>query len=195
MKRKKMMLLSMVVFSLVVFTGIIFVKTGIVESQTMPFGTNEDVEYSKRLWQVLVKEKLVGPNAIQTLPYEGKPPHGVVLETLVSTVTVNGNTGPAYVKANYGGKDITRSKVANNRQKYLKSVTVMYKREKGYDSDNQDWYWVKYTPDGGLHKNPKGMRLAGRVAKGKKKGCIACHIMAEGDDYLYQNDAAQLDRE
>ena len=58
MKRKKMMLMSMVVFSLVVFTGIIFVKTGIVESQTMPFGTNEDVEYSKRLWQVLVKEKL-----------------------------------------------------------------------------------------------------------------------------------------
>ena len=52
MKRGKMMLLSVVVFSLVVFTGIIFVKTGIVESQNMPFGTNEDVEYSKRLWQV-----------------------------------------------------------------------------------------------------------------------------------------------
>ena len=47
-----MMLMSMVVFSLVVFTGIIFVKTGIVESQNMPFGTNEDVESSKRLWQV-----------------------------------------------------------------------------------------------------------------------------------------------
>ncbi len=195
MKRGKMMLLLVVVFSFVVFTGIIFVKTGIVESQNMPFGTNEDVEYSKRLWQVLVKEKLVGPDAIKTVPYKGQPPHGAVLETLVSTVTVNGNTGPAYVKANYGGKDITRSKVANNRQMYLKAVTVIFKREKGYDSDNKDWYWVKYTPDGGLHKNPKGMRLAGRVAKGMEKGCIACHKKAGGGDYLYNNDAAQLDRE
>ncbi len=31
-------------------------------------------------------------------------------------------------------------------------------------------------------KNPKGMLLAGRVAKGMKKGCIACHTVLGGAD-------------
>jgi hypothetical protein len=37
-------------------------------------------------------------------------------------------------------------------------------------------------------KNPKGMQLAGRVAKDMKGGCISCHLSAEGGDYLYFND-------
>ncbi len=69
----------------------------------------------------------------------------------------------------------------------------MFKRKKGYDSDNQDWFWVKYTPDGNLHKNPMGIPLAGRVAKGMEKGCIACHSGADGGDFLFNNTALQLD--
>ncbi len=30
--------------------------------------------------------------------------------------------------------------------------------------------------------NPKGMKLAGRVAKGMDQGCIACHRSVGGDD-------------
>ena len=63
----------------------------------------------------------------------------------------------------------------------------MFQREDGYDSDNQNWFWAKFTPDGGLDKNPKGMMLAGRVAKGKPKGCIACHTAAPGGDYIFTN--------
>jgi len=61
----------------------------------------------------------------------------------------------------------------------------MFKRENGYDADNKSWFWARYYPDGSLFKNPKGMKLAGRVAKGKKKACIACHVLAPGGDYIY----------
>jgi hypothetical protein len=61
----------------------------------------------------------------------------------------------------------------------------MFRREAGYDPDNNDWFWVKYTPDGGLHTNPKGMKLAGRVAKGMPQGCLACHGARKGTDYQF----------
>ena len=64
----------------------------------------------------------------------------------------------------------------------------MYKRP-GYDPENQDWFWVKYLPDGALDKNPAGMSLAGRVAKGADQGCIACHSGEE--DYLFTTNAIQ----
>ena len=71
------------------------------------------------------------------------------------------------------------------RNTWLKAVTVMFKRENGYDADNQNWFWAKYKPNGSLHSNPKKMLLAGRVAKGKPAGCISCHRAAPGGDYLF----------
>ncbi|MFT4961818.1 MAG: hypothetical protein ACI92Z_002912 [Paracoccaceae bacterium] len=62
----------------------------------------------------------------------------------------------------------------------------MYRREAGFDTGNQNWFWVKFLPDGSLDKNPKGMRLVGKVAKGADKGCIACH--SGEDDYLFTTD-------
>ena len=68
----------------------------------------------------------------------------------------------------------------------MEAVTVMFKREAGYDPENKDWFWVKYAPDGSIMKNPKAMSLAGRVAKGNmKQGCIACHRAAPGGDMVY----------
>jgi len=60
--------------------------------------------------------------------------------------------------------------------------------EKGYDPDDKDWFWVKYAPDGTVLTNPKGMKLAGRVAKGMDKGCIACHAGAPGGDMVFNHD-------
>ena len=68
------------------------------------------------------------------------------------------------------------------------AVTVMFQRESGYDDDNKNWYWAKYLADGSLDKNPKGMELAGRVAKGADAGCIACHSGADGEDYEFLRD-------
>jgi len=151
----------------------------------MPFGGKNSVAYSQQLWDSLSAAKLAGPNAMPDGLYKGTHPHGAILETLYGKVTVGGHTGDVIVKRNYGGKDITANDVSADRAKYLKAVTVMFKREAGYDTDNQNWYWAKYKPDGGLYTNPKGMMLAGRVAKGKPVGCISCHKAAPGGDYMY----------
>ncbi len=181
------------VFLVAVFTLVALFAGNSIAEMEKPFGTKKDIKYSKKLWKSLEKAHLVGPNAIHSVPYDGQAPHGIVLESLSSVVSVSHHKGEVHVKANYGGPDITRSKVVNNPEKYLKAVTVMFKRKKGYDSDNQDWFWVKYTPDGNLHKNPMGIPLAGRVAKGMEKGCIACHSGADGGDFLFNNTALQLD--
>lgn len=159
-----------------------------VLSAAPPFGGEEDVAYSQKLWDALVSANLAGDGAIQATPYEGQHPHGAVLQTLDDTLTVDGHTGEVIVKRNYGGEGVTASKVANDPDAFLGAVTVMFRRTEGYDPDNANWFWAKYKPDGSLSTNPKGMALAGRVAKGTDKGCIACHTTAPGEDYVFNND-------
>jgi len=149
-----------------------------------PFGGPDDAAYAGKLWTALTAAHLVGPNTIVSFPYKGRPPHGKYLEMMASKVTVNGTKGAVVVKKNFGGKAKAKDILANH-DKYLKSITVMFKREAGYDTKDQDWFWVKYAPDGALLKNKKGMKLAGRVAKGMSIGCIACHSVAPGHDFLY----------
>lgn len=174
---KKMLLTAMIL------SGAIFLNP----VQAAPFGGEEDVAYSKVLWKKLTKAGLAGDNAIHGTPYTGQAPHGAILDTLYGAVTVQRQTGAVIVKRNYGGEGVSKETVANDPAKYLKAVTVMYKRE-GYDPETQDWFWVKYKPDGSLHSNPKGMMLAGKVAKGMPKGCIACHTAAPGGDFVFNND-------
>lgn len=160
---------------------------GAAAAQDAPFGGADDTAYAKLLWDVMVQSKLVGEGMIQALPYEGVEPHGALLETFYTTATVDGHTGDLVVKRNYGPADVEVDQVLGEPGKHLGAVTVMFRREAGYDEDNQNWYWVKYLPDGSLDKNPAGMELAGRVGKGADAGCIACH-KAE-DDYLFTTNA------
>jgi len=152
-----------------------------------PFGGPEDTTYAADVWQSLVSARLVGPDTIISYPYKGKPPHGDFLEMMKSTVTVQGHDGLVLVKKNYRGKDIDDEDILEDHNKFLKSITVMFKREAGYDPKDKDWFWAKYKPDGSVLKNPKGMSLAGRVAKGASKGCIACHSVAPGGDFVYNH--------
>ena len=150
-----------------------------------PFGDKASVSYSKALWSAMKKARLVGADSIRTRPYEGTEPHGAVLETLDSTLKVKGHRGVVIIKKNFGPAGISVEEVSNNPAKHIKAITVMFKREKGYDPENKNWFWVKYKPNGSLHVNPKKMKLAGRVAKGMDKGCIACHKGADGDDMVF----------
>ncbi len=156
-----------------------------------PFGGEANVKYAAALWDKLAEMRLVGPDAIVTYPYEGTPPHGKVLEYLETEVTLEGDSGLVMVKKNYAGAgdpEELEHEVLEDRLAKLDSVTVMLRREDGYDPDHGNWFWAKYKPDGSLAKNPKGMKLAGRVAKGADKGCIACHQGAPGGDYVYTHD-------
>jgi len=156
-------------------------------SDTKPFGGPQSVAYAGKLWGTLSDAGLAGPGAAVSKPYEGQHPHGAVLDTIERPLTVDGHTGVAIVKRNYGGEGVSIQNVYNDPGKYLKSVTVMYRREAGYDPDNANWFWAKYKPDGSLDTNPKGMKLAGRVAKGMNAGCIACHTGAPGGDYVFNH--------
>ena len=155
-------------------------------SQMMkPCCDEENVKYSKDLWSVMASAGLVGAKAKADKPYKGQAPHGAILENITSEVSVGDHKGKVVVKRNYGGEGVSIDSVSKDRAKFLKAVTVMFKREAGYDKDNNDWFWVKYKPDGSLHTNPKGMMLAGRVMKGADKGCIACHSAVKDKDYLW----------
>jgi hypothetical protein len=157
-------------------------------SVAAPFGGEEDGAYAAKLWQQMAAGNLVGKYALYSTPYKGAFPHGDYLDTIDAYLAVGEHQERLLMQRNYGGKGITKAMVANEPEKYLKAVTVMYKREKGYDKENQDWFWVKYSPDGEVLKNPEGVVLAGRVAKGAKAGCIACHTAAPGGDMVFNND-------
>jgi len=163
---------------------------GVASANGMPpFGSDNDAAYAAKVWAAMVKLNLAGKNEIKAFPYEGTPPHGKMLELFYAKATIDGHTGDLVVKRNFGPKDVTKEQVLANPGKHLGSVTVMFRREKGYDPADKDWFWVKYMADGSLAKNAKGMRLAGKVAKGKDKGCIACHTLADGGDFLYTTDS------
>lgn len=157
------------------------------QAQDMHFGTDSDAAYAKLLWDVMQAERLVGPEMIRTKPYEGTDPHGMMLETFYTRATINGHTGDLVVKRNFGPAGVTADEVLSDPKNHLGAITVMFRREAGYDPEDKDWFWVKYLPDGSLDKAPNGMRLAGQVAKGMETGCIACHRGA-GEDMLFTTD-------
>lgn len=153
-----------------------------------PMGNPEDIADAQALWQAMNQAQLAGKEMILSTPYTGQHPHGAILDTIDTQLTVKGHTGALIVKRNYGGEGVNKDKVANDPHAWLGAVTVMFKREAGYDAENKDWFWAKYLPDGSLDKNPAGVALAGRVAKGMSAGCIACHKAAPGGDYVFNND-------
>lgn len=156
------------------------------------YGNDEDVAYANTLWQMMVQAGLAGEEAILSKPYKGALPHGDFLDTLEASVSIEGHRGRLLITRNYGAEgELTRAMVANNPGRYLKAVSVMFKREAGYDGENRDWFWSKYSPAGEVLKDAQGVRLAGRVAKGVEgRGCIACHRAAPGGDMVYGSDRA-----
>ncbi len=179
---KKNILLGLTIVSLLL-------SSASIQAQNAPFGTEEDVNYSKTLWAVMIESNLAGDNAIRTIPYEGVDPHGKMLETFFTNATIDGHKGSLVIKRNFGPEGVEANDILADPDKYLGAITVMFQREKGYDEENQNWFWAKYLPNGSLDKNAKGVQLAGRVAKGAEQGCIACHTNAPGEDFLFTADA------
>lgn len=156
-------------------------KPSETEGMAPSFGTTEDVERAKKLWQ-----EMSGYQDWESYPgfegwQDGQGPHGKFLKYYLNPLAAENPSDPTdgyvIVKENYPEKDEAK----------LGPVTVMKKIE-GYAPDAGDWFWVKYGPDGSILENEAGMPLAGRVAKGSDQGCIACHANAGGGDYLFAND-------
>ena len=164
------------------------IGSAVISQGMPPFGSDEDAAFAAALWTAMGEQNLTGPNQIRVAPYEGTDPHGMMLETFFSSATINGQTGDLIVKRNYGPVGVTAEEVMSDPEGHLGAVTVMFRREAGYDPDNMNWFWAKFLPDGTLDKNPKGMMLAGMIAKGADAGCISCHVGAPGGDYVFTAD-------
>ncbi|MFP3941324.1 MAG: cytochrome P460 family protein [Thermoanaerobaculia bacterium] len=131
---------------------------------------------AQALWQHLEEEDYQSWPSYAGAPddlYEGQRPHGALLRTYANgPAAANPDDlpeGSIVVKENY------------TPQRELAAITVMQKSS-GYDPANQDWFWVKYDPDGSVAQE-NGTELAGKV-----QSCIGCHASAAGDDYVYTND-------
>ena len=150
-----------------------------------PFGGSKDVAFANDLWKAIEGYE---DWKLTTPIYPGQSPHGKFLRLYSTWVKIGDRSYPIIIKDNYGGRGVTPEGIEKDPKAWLAAVTIMLQREEGYDTDNQNWFWVKYGKDGSVLKNEGEMLLAGRVAKGKPKGCIACHTQAKGDDYLFSND-------
>jgi hypothetical protein len=107
-----------------------------------PFGGPMNIEYAKVLWERLQGNNLVGPHSIRSYHNKGNHPHGQALEYLETMITIDNHEGVVMVKKNYGGEgdlDALKAGVLNEREKRLASITVMFQREDGYDSDHGNW--------------------------------------------------------
>lgn len=176
MKQRSKLFAAVAVGALTV--GGLYATTAIGQAE---FGTADDVEYAAALWQALDDASLVGDRLIHGTFYQGVEPHGFVLETFFSSITLDGVTAPVVVKRNYGPEGVTAEEVTNNPGDHLMAVTVMYQRP-GFAPDTNDWFWASYMADGNLllaDETP----LAGNVGT-----CIGCHGNAPGDDWLFLTD-------
>ena len=167
--------------------GLGLAGAALAQDATM-FGGDEDQAYAEKRWQARVEQNLAGEGAIMSFPYPGTDPHGMMLETFYARATIDGHDGALVVKRNYGPEGVTVDQVLGMPGEHLGALTVMFRREAGYDAETGDWFYAKYLPDGSLDQNPNGVALAGLVGKNAEAGCIACHQNA-GENYLFTTEA------
>lgn len=137
--------------------------------------------FEARFWDFLQSAQYQnwapGPN--QGLePHRGRSPHGSYLKVYVNRAAAANPKSPPH------GSIIVKENLGRDKKKLL-SLTVMY-RVKGYDTDHNDWYWVKYNPNGTVARvspDVGGKPIAGRV-----KACIDCHAKSKGADFYFSND-------
>jgi hypothetical protein len=97
----------------------------------------------------------------------GQSPHGAFHRIFVNNALITGlpsedrkaPEGSIIVKENY---DIDEN---------LMALTIMAKVP-GFDPENGDWFWARYSPDGEI------------LAEGSLMGCITCHAGAAFNDYV-----------
>ncbi|MBI2831594.1 MAG: cytochrome P460 family protein [Chloroflexi bacterium] len=100
--------------------------------------------------------------------YPGTEPHGMLLTTYVTDGAFSAITGK--IGNIPEGGIIVKENYMPDRT--LAAITVMYK-VKGYDSANNDWFWLKYAPDGTID------------VQGKVQMCIDCHGQQKANDYIW----------
>jgi hypothetical protein len=139
-------------------------------------------EFYQSFWKHLNRQespyKKWEPLAGKTGLREGEGPHGDFVQTFANKIALDSPTalpyGAVLVAENY------------DADKKLKDITVMY-RSKAADPQHNDWYWLKYLPDGSIARTPE--KEGKKPIAGKVSSCIECHARAGGKDFVYANDS------
>jgi len=143
----------------------------------MPFGSAEDIKLAQELWKEIADyrkwDRFPGKEGDAQGFVSSAAPHGMFARIFVNQKNALREDGSIIIKENYGEKDETR----------LMALTVM-KKIKGFNPDESDWFWVKYTAQGDIDKNEMGLSMAGKIGKGMSSGCIPCHSQAKDRDYI-----------
>lgn len=72
------------------------------------------------------------------------------------------------------GSEVYKPLFSDAEKSYLARVVIMIKMEKGYDSQNGDWWYGVTDPSG------KELWHQGRI-----QHCIDCHALAKETDYMF----------
>jgi hypothetical protein len=109
---------------------------------------------------------------------KGESPHGTFTKTFINKTAADDPQ-----KLPYGAILVTENYADD--EKTLQNITVMY-RYKGSDPKHNDWYWLKYQPDGTIARTPE--KEGKKAIAGKVASCIDCHTRAGGADFVFSND-------
>ena len=74
------------------------------------------------------------------------------------------------------GSVIVKEKLPNKDSSSPELLTVMIKREAGFNAENGDWEYMALDGTG------KQVQARGRLEK-----CQACHTLAKDNDFVYRN--------
>lgn len=132
-------------------------------------GTPEDQSEATTLWDEMSGYQSWGGFDGHVGIMKGKSPHGKYVHTYVNEIGMADQAQPAY------GTIIVKENFSRDDRDTLQGITVMQRIE-GYDAENNDWFWARYTPKGELTH-------AGQVAF-----CSDCHFDAGADDFVFLND-------
>lgn len=155
----------------------------------LPFGNPDEVTEAESLFTTISGEEYddaANQNGWAAFPGVTNPttsgaPHGNGFAAIFANQTfldsadqAKPDVGSVLVKHNLTADDITA----------IDSITIMVKKESGFDPDNLDWFWTKMDPQGNVQQNGDGVDLAGRIGVQGGGGCIGCHNSMASDDYI-----------
>lgn len=105
--------------------------------------------------------------------YPGNSPHGDLLRLFIDETAASAPLEPKH------GSTIVKENF--NEDEELLSITVM-KRIEGFDPENGDWWYARYTADGEI------TTADGKPVAGKVESCVNCHRASEGADFVFGNE-------
>jgi hypothetical protein len=110
------------------------------------------------------------------------------LGTIFTQAEIDGQTGELIVKRSFEHPDAESdpakavAEVQADPDLFLHNYAIMFRREDGYQDAHQNWYYAEFDPAG------KVIEFEGNKLAGRNDLCISCHVLADGDDYLFTTD-------